>query len=160
MAICDRLNQHNIQSKYQRFLNQTVDKVVYTYAGNGLYDDEDGVRWYHNNNNIPIQKYNPDATILNLAGSLIKTTFASTSKDFEPILTFDRAEVNQRSGNITFDNEADTKLAQQLKADKTSVFGTISSQKENYHMQKDLLLPTLLTTSVVDYAWTDYKDFS
>jgi hypothetical protein len=172
--ICDYLNENNVKSKYQRFLNQTLKKVSYKYVGNGLYEDDAGQWWWYNgDNNVPIRKYNPNATLQKL-GSKIYNKIIDAGKEYPNYIIKDQAEVNRALGIITFDNETDTKIAQQNMADKTSISGTISSQKDKFRVEKErllldtigsaanatLLIPNLAVNSYVDYHWTKYKDYN
>lgn len=168
--ICDYLNENNIKSKYQRFLNQTLQKVSYKYVGNGLYEDDNGQWWWYNGDNkVPVRKYNPNATWQKL-GSKIYNKIIDAGKEYPNYIIKDKAEVNRALGIITFDNEADTKMAQQNMADKTSITGTIASQKDKFKVEKErllldtissatLLIPNLAVNSFVDYKWTQFKDY-
>ena len=172
--ICDYLNENNVKSKYQRFLNQTLQKVSYKYVGNGLYEDDNGQWWWYNGDNkVPVKKYNPNATWQKL-GSKIYNKIIDAGKEYPNYIIKDQAEVNRALGIITFDNETDTKMAQQNMADKTSISGTISSQKDKFRVEKErllldtigsaanatLLIPNLAVNSYVDYHWTKYKDYN
>jgi hypothetical protein len=168
--ICDYLNENNVKSKYQRFLNQTLKKVSYKFVGNGLYEDDAGQWWWYNgDNNVPVRKYNPNATWQKL-GSKIYNKIIEAGKEYPDYIIKDQAEVNRALGIITFDNEADTKMAQQNMADKTSITGTIASQKDKFRVEKEgllldtvssasLLIPNLAVNAYVDYKWTQFKDY-
>ena len=76
------LNNSNIKSKFQKFFNQTYEKVVYKYVGFGVYEDEDGDLWISNNVKgknpiIPNKRYNPNSTI----GRVFSNAFQNYNKN-------------------------------------------------------------------------------
>jgi hypothetical protein len=129
--IMNYLEDLNIRNKYQRFLNQTNKKVVF-YLNGMLYEDENGVLWYPNGRNVPINKYYPLSYYIN---------FSEIISNMPDILEFDEIDVN-RSRNINIITGEDETISR-INKDPESASYMVSNQRLKIKNNSESLFPAL-----------------
>jgi hypothetical protein len=142
--ICEILNNENTKNKYQKFLNQTYDKVTYRLVNTGIYEDDDGVLWYQNGKNVPLVAYN--GGIYHKLFDKLRESGYSLVEDSEPYMIFDRADVNRQLNKISYENEADTAMSKRLQNDRNSASKLAFGKKREYIdslSESRLLIPSL-----------------
>jgi hypothetical protein len=150
------LNNSNIKSKFQKFFNQTYEKVVYKYVGFGVYEDEDGDLWISNNVKgktpiIPNKKYNPNSTI----GRVFSNAFQNYNKKSNPMLMiFDKADINRVLGNTKYSDEKTNKISENLLKDSTSLSGNLISKKNQLIDYNSTLIPSFAISKVLQFGDT------
>ena len=132
--IINYLVELNIRNKYQRFLSQTNNKVVF-YLNGKLYEDENGELWYPNGNNVPIKKYYPLSYYINSSEII---------NGMHDILEFDEIDV-KRSRNINIITDEDETISR-INKDPESASYRLSNQRLKIKNASETLFPALAET--------------
>jgi hypothetical protein len=154
--ISNYLKSASSKQQYMRYLKQTYDIVTYRLRWGGIYEDDDGVLWYQNGLDIPVQKYNKI-----VYNSLKKFKNFITSyvegKSHPPFLIFNRADVNRKLGIITYDNPEDTERSKLAQMDLNASTGNVLSQKQKFSDHSVNLIPAIEVQGLFDYIWYQVK---
>jgi hypothetical protein len=154
--ISNYLKSASSKQQYMRYLKQTYDIVTYRLRWGGIYEDDDGVLWYQNGLDIPVQKYNK---IVYNSYKKFKNFITSyvEGKSHPPFLIFNKADVNRKLGTIIYDKSEDNKRSMLAQMDLNASTGNVLSQKQKFSDHSVNLIPAIEVQGLFDYIWYQVK---